>query len=612
MGGFFVFLILLSLAFMGLGVTGIWPYQPFGQLIEVCISAAALLLTAILVTITKLYRKTSANAAFVRTGMGGSKVILDGGTLVIPVVHKLVDVSLETMKLEVERKGPDALITKDNLRVDVKAEFYIKVQANVEDILNAARSLGEKSVAAEQVGKLVFEKLVSALRSVAATKELIELHAKRDEFASAVQEIVRKDLRENGLSLESVTISRLDQTDQTLLRDDNIFDAQGKKKITEITQSALVERNKIEREAEQAITTKNVATTQQILGLQKERVEAEATQGLEVAKIRAEAEREKQEFQIEQDKILILRAQEKEKTQIGKDQAVASAEIAKEQAVATAERDREIVIAMKDTERQKAEQKALEAGVEREKAGQMVLTVQVTAEAEREAAKKLIAAKQVIEQERIKDQTAADVLAYTHVKDAEGKRKAADMEAEAKLRIADSEARAREMLATGETALKMVDVNVAKEQVNVEQKKVDVQRQALENKQTFSEAALHFELQKMEIETTRDVKIALANAIGQFMSKGTYTVFGDPETLSRMMNEYAKGLGIGTELNGLGKNLPAEIKKFVETAAEALVRTKPAETSAPRTAPAEPKATTPHPVTPAPPPKDTGKKPPQA
>ncbi|MCI0415937.1 hypothetical protein L0222_24440 [bacterium] len=574
MGNFLVVIVLLCIAAIALAVTGIFPKQPAYQFAVAAAGAVLLAFTALVVSITKLYRKTSANAAFVRTGMGGSKVILDGGTMVVPVVHKLVDVSLETMKLEVERKGADALITRDNLRVDVKAEFYIKVQANGEDILNAARSLGEKSVHSDSVGQLVFEKLVSALRSVAATKDLIELHSKRDEFASAVQEIVRKDLRENGLSLESVTISRLDQTDQTLLRDDNIFDAQGKKKITEITQSAMVERNKIEREAEQAITGKNVATTQQILTLQKAQAEAEAQQGMELSKIRAAAEREKQEFQIEQDKILIQRAQEKEKTQILKEQAVSAAEITKAQAIATAERDREIAIALKNAEQQKAEQKALEASAEREKASQQIVTVQVTSTAEREASKNLIAAKQTIEQDRIKDQTQADVLAYTKIKDAEGRRTAADLEAQAKLKIAEAEARAREMLAQGETALKMVDVNVAKESVDVEQRKVDVERQALENKQTYSEAALKFEIQKLEIESTREVRIALANSIAQFMSKGNYTIFGDPQTLSKMMGDYAKGFGLTQEINGFLDNTPAELKQVLENVVQNLMQSK--------------------------------------
>ena len=148
--------------------------------------------------ITRLYRKASANMAFVRTGMGGARVIQDGGTLIIPVVHQVIPVSLETMRLNVERRGPHALITHDNLRVDLSAEFYIKVQANADDILQAARSLGSRNVEPNAVSELVQEKLVSALRTVAATKDLVELHSKRDEFASAVQQIVTHDLTSNG------------------------------------------------------------------------------------------------------------------------------------------------------------------------------------------------------------------------------------------------------------------------------------------------------------------------------------------------------------------------------------------------------------------------------
>ncbi|MER3401714.1 MAG: hypothetical protein C4336_06675 [Armatimonadota bacterium] len=140
--------------------------------------------------------RPSANLAYVITGLVGRRVAIDGSRVYIPFLHEKVPVSLETMKLEVERKGPDALITRDNLRVDVKAEFYIKVQPDTESVLNAARSLGDKSVNAQSVSALVFEKLVSALRSVAATKDLVEIHAQRDAFASAVQQLVRKDLEQ--------------------------------------------------------------------------------------------------------------------------------------------------------------------------------------------------------------------------------------------------------------------------------------------------------------------------------------------------------------------------------------------------------------------------------
>ena len=141
-----------------------------------------------------LYRRTSADVAFVRTGQGGNKVVLDGGMTVFPMFHKIVEINLRTMKLGVNPRGQNALITHDNLRANVLAQFYIRVQADEEHILNAARSLGESSVNADAVEALVSEKLVSALRAIASQMDLIEIHTKRDEFAERVKEHVRRDL----------------------------------------------------------------------------------------------------------------------------------------------------------------------------------------------------------------------------------------------------------------------------------------------------------------------------------------------------------------------------------------------------------------------------------
>src|SRR3989440_9246968 len=332
-----------------------------------------LFIVGFLSAVTRLYRKASANMAFVRTGLWGAKPIKDGGTVVLPVVHHVIPVSLETMRLNVERRGPHALITKDNLRVDLSAEFYIKVQANTDDIIQAARSLGGRNVQPDMVSELVQEKLVSALRTVAATKELVELHAKRDEFANAVQAICTHDLASNGLTLESVTISSLDQTDPTQLQERNVFDAQGLRKIAEITQKARVEPNEINREAEQAIATKNVSTRKQVLDLARDQAEFEAEQKMKVANVQAARERE-----------------------------IAEGEAGK----------------------------------------QKVIPVQVTGEAEREANKKLVAARQSIQENKLREETGADVLAYMAIKEADAERQAAELKYQARLKLAEAEAQA--------------------------------------------------------------------------------------------------------------------------------------------------------------------------
>ncbi len=533
----------------------------------------------------KLYRKTAANQALVRTGHGKARVVLDGGIVVFPVVHEVVPVSLETMKLEVERMGTDALITQDNLRVDVKAEFYIRVSPGEDQILQAARSLGHKSINAQAVGELVFEKLVSALRSVAAQKELAEIHADRKTFASAVQELVAEELEQNGLLLETVTISRLDQTDPHGLSDENIFDAQGKKKITEITAAARVERNRLEKLAEQSITEQNVRTTEQVLALERQRSEALATQERDVANVQAERSREKQAFSlaqeqaireaeiardlaietanIERDRTLIRRQQEREQT-----------EIERVKTVELAERGKHIAIAEQDSIRAKAEQAALAAQAERERANQLIATVQATAQADREAETKLIAAKQGVEQDRIRRQTDAEVAAYADVKKSEASQKSAELDAQARMRLAEADARAREMAAQGDKAQRLVEVEVERERVNVEQARVDVERAALENRQTFDRASIEFETTKLRIEADREVQVALAQALGQFMSRGNYNIYGDPTTMSAMFNQYAQGMGFSQKVDGMLQTLPAPIAEMLAglgpQAAEAL------------------------------------------
>ena len=583
-------MILFGIGLLVLPYVGVVTMPPLASIFLNVVGAFLLLIGGAMAFYLKYYRRASANQAFVKTGMGGSKVILDRGAIVLPFFHQTVPVSLETMKLEVERRGADALITKDNLRVDVKGEFYIKVKGLEEDILNAARSLGEKSVDAGSVGALVFEKLVSALRSVAATKDLVEIHAQRDAFASGVHNIVVQDLQQNGLTLESVTVSRLDQTAQELLSDTNIFDAQGKKKITEITQAALIERNRIERDAQREIATKDVATRQEVLELERARAEAEATQANEVANVQAQRRRETEAFSIEQDravkeaeiqrdlavqgaaidrdKALIARKREMQEADIQREQAVAAAGIAKSQAIEVQERQKEAAVAEQEAARAKAQQAALLALAEREKANQQVVTVTATAEAEREARTRLIAAQQVIDQDKIKRQTEAEVTAFAEIRRAEAAQKSAELEAQAKLRLAQAEAESREMIARGEKAQQLIPVDVERERVEIERARVDIERQALENRQTYSEAALAFELDKLKVEAGRDVQSAMARSIGEFMSRGQFNVYGDPTTMAQMMNQYSKGLGIGSYVDGLMKGTPDGAKSILGDVAQ--------------------------------------------
>ena len=574
----FIALVFLLLPLL-LPALGIVALSGATQTILVGFGVILLLVGAAVVTITRLYVKTSADQAFVRTGMGGQEPIIDGGALVIPVVHEIVPVSLQTMRLDVDRSAHDALITGDNLRADVAAEFYIKVQKIKEDILNAATSLGERSVDAESVKHLVNQKLVSALRTVAATRPLHELHTKRDEFATAVQAIVEKDLRHNGLTLESVTISRLDQTPPTAMRgEDNVFDAQGLRTIAEITQRQRIERNQIEREADQRVTEQDVTRDQFVFEQEVARANASAQKDRNIEITRAQAQQEADSFAADQSRLAGLavvkrdeavQVAEVEKTRAlevanqQRERAARVAEIEKQRTVEIATRENAIAIAAKEQERAESEAKRYAAEAQMEVERQAVRTVEITQTAERDKAKAIIEAQAEFEKRRLAEQVTADVAAYAVVKAAEGAEAAAEKDAVARRTLAQAQKEAMALQAQGELATQMVPVDVERKRVEVEQARVGVERQELENKAEFETIARGLQVDLAKIEAEKQVRIAAAQAFGEAMASAKMTVWGDPDTVQRMSESFFKGQQFGYLTDGLMTNLPDGVKDLI-------------------------------------------------
>jgi uncharacterized membrane protein YqiK len=174
----------------------------------------------------RLYQRATKEVCFVRTGFGGQKVVYDGGALVSPVLHETIFVNMKTLRLTVKRANEQALITKDRMRVDVTAEFYVRVKPTAEAIADAAQTLGNRTMNPEALAEHVEAKFVDALRSVAAEMEMEELHEQRVHFVQKVQSAVAEDLLKNGLELESVSLTSLDQTNRDFFNPQNAFDAE--------------------------------------------------------------------------------------------------------------------------------------------------------------------------------------------------------------------------------------------------------------------------------------------------------------------------------------------------------------------------------------------------
>lgn len=545
------------------------------QIMLVGFGVGILAIGAIIMIITRLYQKTSAHEAFVRTGMNGTKVIIDGGALVIPVVHNITKVPLETMRLDVERKRGDALITGDKLRADVTAEFFIKVSKDPEAVSNAATSLGERAVNADTVKELVFHKLVSALRDVAATRALHELNANREDFASAVQEIVQKELTHNGLTLESVTISELDQTPPENLRpDSNVFDAEGARTIAEITQRQRIARNQIEREADQRVKEQDVAANRFIYeqDVENERAAAEADAKKRNAK--SLADQEAASYAAEQTKITgVAQANSQREVEVAeverqkaievaneqREQAMQTAAVERQKAIEVANRQREIAVANAEKARAIAEQERLEAEREREQAAQNVKTVEETAAADRAKQVTVINQSASAEQQRIRDNNEADIAAYKAVKEAEGRQEAADRDAAARRVKAAAEQEALIAEAAGQRAVQMIPVEVEREAVAV-------RRDDLKNKAEFDTIARDLEIRLAEIAANRDAKIEAARAMGDALAKADVTIWSDPDAYRRMTESFLAGQANGQYLEGLSSATPEELRTLATTA----------------------------------------------
>ena len=137
--------------------------------------------------------------SFVRTGFGGQKVVMNGGALVFPVLHEVITVNMNTIRLVVSRKNEQALITADRMRVDSTAEFYLRVKPEVDAIAFAAQTLGQRTISPEKLKELMEGKFVDALRAVAAEMGMEELHEKRTDFVQKVQNAVKADLEKKWI-----------------------------------------------------------------------------------------------------------------------------------------------------------------------------------------------------------------------------------------------------------------------------------------------------------------------------------------------------------------------------------------------------------------------------
>ena len=364
-----------------------------------------------------LYLRSSKERAFVRTGLGGQKVVLNGGAFVLPIVHDVIPVNMNTLRLEVARGRDKALITFDRMRVDVIAEFYVRVQASPAAIANAAQTLGQRTTQPELLKELLEGKFVDALRTVAAEMSMEALHEKRGEFIKRVRAVVSEDLMQNGLELESASLTQLDQTAMEFFNPSNAFDAEGLTRLTETIEKRKKLRNDIEQDTLIQIRNKNLETEKLALDIDLEAAEAKLAQErtLEIARVEQltalAQDRAAKKQQADRAEITAREAVEKarimsekliEEERIKKELEIQAAEIERRKQIELAEQQRAIDTAEQskaEFEARAAADKARALAVAEE---ERVFTARETEMANRKKVIELIAAAQEAEREAIR------------------------------------------------------------------------------------------------------------------------------------------------------------------------------------------------------------------
>ena len=345
--------------------------ETFGSLILWLIVLAIVVVISVYL-LRWLYQRSTKETAFVRTGFGGEKVVVSGGAFVIPVLHDITPVNMTVMRIEVARAETQALITRNRMRVDVVAEFFVKVGSARQSVSAAAQTLGRRTLQPEGARDLLEGRFASALRTVAAQMTLEQMHEQRQEYAERVKAVALEGLLQNGLELESVAIVDLDQTHLEFFDSSNAFDAEGLTQLTETIEARRRMRNEIEQRTQIEIRAQNLDAQRKSLDIDREGEYARLAQehDIELRRTaqRAELARDRALRDQESEQALLAAREAVEKSRFVQERNLAEARIHNQQEIEQREiaRRRQIdEVEMKTRELTEREQIGLELSLER-------------------------------------------------------------------------------------------------------------------------------------------------------------------------------------------------------------------------------------------------------
>jgi flotillin len=401
-----------------------------GWVLAIAVAVVAIAIAVLF--LNRFYRKSTRDIALVRTGFGGQRIFISGGCLALPFLHKVEEINMRTLRIEVRRAGDKSVITEDRMRVDVELEFYVRVIPTAEGIATAAQALGAKSFTVDGIRNLLEGRFVDAVQAVAARHTMDSLHEGRAEFVSNISDLLRENLKQNGILLDSVSLTRLDQSAFSSFDENNAFNAVGLRKLAEIIAVNRKKRAEIEADAEISVRQTQLEATKQRLILTRQEEEAQISQHLEIEKIRAasdaEAAKAREAAMIASEEARIERERQTRATEVAKQSQLRKLEVESQLGLEMKKVDSAIQLAAKHVEEAKSRAQAELARTEVVLAEEHVQTERDRAVADRSHE---IALKRVNEQgavEQAKAETDAGVLLRRMRAEAEAVRTNAEAE----------------------------------------------------------------------------------------------------------------------------------------------------------------------------------------
>ncbi len=455
--------------------------------------------------LAKLYQRSTTERAFVRTGFLGQRVAISGGALVIPVLHEVTWVNMNTLRISLSHHNENALITQDRLRMNVDADFYVRVKADAASVTAAARSLGVKTASVDAMRELLEARFNDALRTAAAESTMEHLHEHRSEYSARVRALASAGIDTSGLEIDSVSISKLDQASREFFNPNNAFDAAGLTILTAEIEERRRRRNEIERDSQVAIQRKNLAAEQQMLELQKEEEYARLQQEREIAIRRAQQQSqitvEKAEMQRSSQVAEVSAGEEIEKAKLASDRTLREQRVRVDQQIREIEIDKSLKLEIAETQRRKALEMAQQQ-TEIEIAEHSKLRNQAMAESETVRATAIRAEESVITARELERAEREKALSLVHAaREIEAKGLAVVSQATSEHEAARQRAQSLQVIATAEAEVERLRAQSAELHHDTEARGRRALNEA-ENMATPETAALRMRLAALaQIET---------------------------------------------------------------------------------------------------------------